>query len=373
MGLLIFYFTSSILLSFLCSLWEATLLSVSPSFVEIKAQEKSWVGLKLQEFKKNIDKPLSAILTLNTFAHTVGAIGVGSQSAKIWGDNYINVLGINTNAEGIVAAIMTLAILIISEIIPKTIGAGYWKKLSGFTVRSLHILIYALYPLVWLSQYITSLIKKDKSESVLSRTDISAIADMGAKEGVIEQNEHKIIKNLLKFRKIHAEDIMTPRTVVKAADETMTIQEFHEQNPDLRFSRIPVFSENVDQVSGFILKDQVLSQIINDEGDHSLSSIARSLPNVSEEIPVPDLFENMMNNQQQIVMVHDDYGGMAGIVTMEDIMETLLGLEIVDEMDDTEDMQILARKKWEERARRLGLIDEKNEEEEDTSSGSTPN
>ncbi len=373
MGLLIFYFTSSIIISFLCSLWEATLLSTRPSFVEIKAQENSWVGLKLQEFKKNIDRPLSAILTANTFAHTVGAIGVGSQSAKIWGSNYINVLGIETNAEGIVAAVMTLAILILSEIIPKTIGARYWKKLSGFTVRSLHILIYILYPMVWLSQYITSLIKKDKSESVLSRTDISAIADMGAKEGVIEQSEHKIIKNLLKFRKIHAEDIMTPRTVVKAADETITIKQFHEQNPDLRFSRIPVFAENVDQVSGFILKDQVLSLIINDQGGNTLSTIARSLPTVSEDIPVPDLFEHMMNNQQQIVMVHDEYGGMAGIVTMEDIMETLLGLEIVDEMDDTEDMQILARKKWEERARRIGLIEKNTERNGNASSGSTPN
>lgn len=351
-------------------MWEAALLSTRPSFVEIKAQEKSWVGLKLQEFKKNIDRPLSAILTLNTIAHTVGAIGVGAQSAKIWGENYINVLGLQTNAEGIVAAGMTLAILIFSEIIPKTIGAGYWKKLAGFTVRSLHIIIYALYPLVWLSQYITSMIKKDKSESVLSRTDISAIADMGAKEGVIEQSEHKIIKNLLKFRKIHAEDIMTPRTVVKAADETTTIGEFHDQNPDLRFSRIPVYSENVDQVSGFILKDQVLSQIIDEHGEQPLSTIARSLPNVPEDIPVPDLFENMMNNQQQIVMVHDEYGGMAGIVTMEDIMETLLGLEIVDEMDDTEDMQILARKKWEQRARRLGLIEK---EAKTDNPGSTPN
>lgn len=361
MTLLIFYFTFSILISFLCSMWEAALLSITPSYVEIKSQEKSWVGLKLQEYKQNIDRPLSAILTLNTIAHTVGAIGVGAQSAKIWGgENFINLFGVNASVEGVVAAIMTLSILILSEIIPKTLGAGYWKKLTGFTVRSLNIIIYTLYPFVWLSQRITSLIKKDKSESVLSRTDISAIADMGAKEGVIEQSEHKIIKNLLKFRKIQAEDIMTPRTVVKAAAETTTIQEFHEQNPDLRFSRIPVYSENVDQVNGFILKDQVLSQIINDMGDQPLSSITRPLPNVPEEIPVPDLFENMMNNQQQIVMVHDEYGGMAGIVTMEDIMETLLGLEIVDEMDDTEDMQILARKKWEERARRLGLIEKKD-------------
>lgn len=361
MALLILYFTVSIVVSFLCSLWEATFLSISPSFVEIKSQENSWMGKKLQKYKQNIDQPLSAILTLNTMAHTLGAVGVGSQSAKIWGSTHFSLLGIQMSIEGIVAGLMTLAILILSEIIPKTLGAGYWKQMAGFTVRSLQIIIVILYPFVWLSQWITSLIKTDQTESVLSRTDISAIADMGAKEGIIEKNEHQIIKNLLKFRRIYAEDIMTPRTVVKAADENMTIGEFHEKNPDLRFSRIPVYSENVDQVSGFILKDQVLSKIIDEESDETLTSIARSLPNVPEDIPVPDLFEWMMNNQQQIVMVHDEYGGMAGIVTMEDIMETLLGLEIVDEMDDTEDMQILARKKWEERARKLGLI-EKNED-----------
>lgn len=361
MALLIFYFTVSITISFLCSLWEATFLSISPSFVEIKSQENSWIGKKLQKYKQNIDQPLSAILTLNTMAHTLGAVGVGAQSAKIWGANHIFFMGLHISFEGVVAALMTLSILILSEIIPKTIGAGYWKKLTGFTVRSLQVIIVILYPFVWLSQWITSLIKTDQTESVLSRTDISAIADMGAKEGIIEKNEHQIIKNLLKFRRIYAEDIMTPRTVVKAADENMSIGEFHEKNPNLRFSRIPVYSENVDQVSGFILKDQVLSKIIDEESDEPLISIARSLPNVPEDIPVPDLFEWMMNNQQQIVMVHDEYGGMAGIVTMEDIMETLLGLEIVDEMDDTEDMQILARKKWEERARKLGLI-EKNEE-----------
>lgn len=356
MGLLIFFFTLSITVSFLCSLWEAALLSTSPSYVEVKAQEKSWVGQRLKEFKSNIDIPLSAILTLNTIAHTAGAIGVGVQAAKVFGDHSISILGLQTNIEGIIAALMTLAILILSELLPKTIGAAYWKKMTGFTVRSLHVLIIILYPFVWMSKFITTLIKKNENESVLSRTEISAMADMGAKEGIIEQSEHTIIKNLMKFRKIHAEDIMTPRTVVKAASEDMSIQEFYEKNPDLRHSRIPVFTENVDQVSGFILKDQVLSQIINKEGDQPLKSIARSLPSVAEEIPVPDLFEQMMNNQQQIVMVHDDYGGMAGIVTMEDIMETLLGLEIVDEMDDTEDMQMLARKNWEQRAKRLGLI-----------------
>ncbi len=345
-------------------MWEASLLSITPSYVEIKEQENSWIGKKLKEYKSNIDKPLSAILTLNTIAHTVGAIGVGAQSAKIWGTTELSILGIHTNVEGIVAAAMTLAILIFSEIIPKTIGASYWKSITGFTVRSLHVIIIILYPLVWLSQWITKLLKKDKSASVLSRTDISAMADMGAKEGVIEKNEHQIIKNLLKFQKIKADDIMTPRTVVKAADESMKIKDFHEENQNLRFSRIPLYSKHLDNISGFFLKDQLLSKMIDSEGELPLKEIARPLPNVSADIPVPELFEQMMNNRQQIVMVHDKYGGMAGIVTMEDIMETLLGLEIVDELDDTVDMQMLARKKWEDRARKLGLIDKNNDKQE---------
>lgn len=363
MFLLVLFFLLSIVFSFLCSMWEASLLSITPSYVEIKEQEKSWIGKKLKEYKSNIDKPLSAILTLNTIAHTVGAIGVGAQSAKIWGETDISILGIHTNVEGIVAAAMTLAILILSEIIPKTIGASYWKNITGFTVRSLHVIILILYPLVWLSQWITKLLKKDKNASVLSRTDISAMADMGAKEGVIEKNEHQIIKNLLKFKKIKAKDIMTPRTVVKAADENMTIREFHAENQNLRFSRIPLYSKHLDNISGFFLKDQLLSKMIDEEGDRPLKDISRTLPNVPEDIPVPELFEQMMNERQQIVMVHDQYGGMAGIVTMEDIMETLLGLEIVDELDDTVDMQMLARKKWEDRARKLGLIEKKDTNE----------
>src|SRR5690606_7007064 len=273
--------------------------------------------------KSNVDIPLSAILTLNTIAHTAGAIGVGVQATKVFGEHSISLLGLETNIEGVIAALMTLAILVLSELLPKSIGAAYWKKLTGFTVHSLHFLIIVLYPFVWMSKFITTLIKKEENGSVLSRTEISAMADMGAKEGIIEESEHTIIKNLMKFRKIQAYDIMTPRTVVKAAHEDMTIQEFYDQNPDLRFSRIPVYTENVDQVTGFILKDQLLSKIINKEGHEPLKSIARSLPGVTEEIPVPDLFEQMMSNQQQIVMVHDEYGGMAGIVTMEDIMETL--------------------------------------------------
>lgn len=356
MILLVVFFLASILFSFLCSLWEATLLSITPSYVEIQKQKNTWFGKKLYEYKSNVDMPLSAILTLNTIAHTMGAIGVGVQSSKIWGSTNFEIAGLQTNVEGIVAAVMTLCILILSEIIPKTLGASYWKKLSGFTVQSLNVIIILLYPLVWLSQWLTRMLKKDKESSVLSRTDLSAMADMTAKEGVIQESEYKIIKNLLHFKKIKAEDIMTPRTVVKAAKEDTTIADFHAENPHLQFSRVPIYAKNRDEVTGFFLKDLLLSKMIHQEGNLTLKEISRPIITIAHNMSVPQLFEEMMAKREHIVLVHDQYGGMAGIVTMEDIMETLLGLEIVDELDDTIDMQGLARKKWEERAQKIGLI-----------------
>ncbi|HKK79967.1 MAG TPA: CNNM domain-containing protein, partial [Phaeodactylibacter sp.] len=238
MGLLIFFFLLSILFSFLCSVWEAVLLSITPSFVEVTYKEGTTTGKLLKDFKKDIDRPLSAILTLNTIAHTVGAIGVGAQAGKQFGDQdlVIGGMALPFSVEAFVGAVMTLAILILSEIIPKTIGANNWKQLSGFTVRSLNIIIYALYPLVWFSQFITKILKKDKEKSVLSRADFSAMAEIGEKEGIFRSNESKIINNLLRLNTIRAKDIMTPRTVVKVANQDVTIQEFHERNQRLQFS-----------------------------------------------------------------------------------------------------------------------------------------
>ncbi len=347
--LLILFFSISIVFSFLCSIWEAVLLSITPSYVQVKVQEKTKVGDLLQSFKANIDRPLAAILTMNTIAHTAGAIGVGATATKIWPGNL---------AATIVSVVMTLAILFLSEIIPKTIGANNWKGLAPFTVKSLNFIIKALYPLVWFSQIITKRLKKDKSKSVLSRSDFMAMGQVASDTGVLETGESRIFENLLRFKSLEAKDIMTPRTVVLAAQEEMTIGDFYNENKNLRFSRIPVYGESKDQISGFLLKDDLLSSIINNKQDSPLSSIKRSIEIVTESQNLIKLYEDLIEKRAHIALVVDEFGGMAGIVTMEDIVETLFGLEIMDEFDNVEDMQKLARKKWEERAKKLGLLEE---------------
>ena len=314
----------------------------------------------------NIDQPLAAILTLNTIAHTVGAIGVGSQASNVWPSEGagLHIAGLHIGAEAIVATVMTLAILILSEIIPKTIGANYWQKLSPFTTLSLNFIIKALWPLVFVSQFITKKLKKDKSKSVLSRADFTAMAELGEKEGIFEQEESKILQNLLRFDTIQAKDIMTPRTVVLAADENMTIGDFYAENPHLHFSRIPVYRETLDHVTGYVLKDEMLSSIINKDESNPLKDIARNIVAVDADFQLPALFNQMMEKREHIALVVGQFGGMAGIVTMEDIIETLLGMEIVDEMDNIEDMQALARKNWEKRAKSLGLINKDNPQSE---------
>lgn len=363
MVLLGLFFIMSILFSFLCSIWEAVLLSITPSFVEVTYKKGTQTGRLLKAFKEDIDRPLSAILTLNTIAHTVGAIGVGAQAGKLYGDQnmVIGSLELPFSIEAFVGAAMTLAILILSEIIPKTLGANNWKRLSGFTVNSLNFVIYALFPLVWLSQFITKLLKKDKDKSVLSRADFSAMAEIGEKEGIFRSNESRIIHNLLRLNTIRTKDVMTPRTVVKAANQERKIQEFYKNNKKLQFSRIPVYAESKDHINGFVLKDEILSNMINNNGQASLREIMREILIINEQVPLPDLFNQLMEKREHIALVVDEFGGMAGIVTMEDVIETLLGIEIVDEQDNIEDMQLLARKNWEKRAKVLGLLEELQE------------
>ena len=346
----------------MCSIWEAVLLSINPSYVQLQVQEKKSFAKDLKALKKEIDRPLSAILTLNTLAHTVGAIMVGVQAAKVFKEDF-TIYGIHINGEGIVAGLMTFAILIFSEIIPKTIGASYWKELTPFTVRSLKILMIPLKPLIWLSEKITKALKKDGERSVLSRADFSAMAELGEKEGIFKGNESKIIKNLLRFNTIQVKDIMTPRTVVLAADENTTIKEFYEAHKKLRYSRIPIYHKSKDHISAYILKYDLLSNLVDKNENASLKSISRKITIINEQLPIPDLFNQLMESREHIALVVDEFGGMAGIVTMEDVLETLLGLEIVDELDSIEDMQALARKNWEKRAKQLGIIEKSSDSE----------
>lgn len=265
MGLLITYLFLAILVSFLCSILEAVLLSITPSFVESIKQTS--LGKKLSVLKEDIDRPLAAILSFNTIAHTVGAAGVGAQAAKLWGSDIL----------GWVSAVLTLLILVFSEIIPKTIGANYWRSLTGFAANTLKILIVLMYPLVLLSQAITKILSRKEAQSSVSRAEVSAMADIGHKEGVFEESESKIIKNLVRFRNIKVEDIMTPRTVMIMVQEEQPLQDFITKPEFEKFSRIPVFGEIRDDITGYVHKHDVLKTLAEDKHDVLLKSIKREV------------------------------------------------------------------------------------------------
>ncbi|WP_118838487.1 CNNM domain-containing protein [Salinibacter ruber] len=346
MGLLLLYVALAIGVSFLCSVMEAVLLSVTPSYVAALEREGSTVGKRLHQFKENVDRPLAAILSLNTIAHTVGAAGVGAQAAVVFGEAYT----------GIVAGVLTLLILVLSEIIPKTLGAVYWRTLTPALVRLLTATIIVMWPLVKLSQGLTYLLSQDQDEAAFSREEFTAMAELGEEEGVFEEKESRILRNLFRFNSLRVKDVMTPRTVIFQMPECKTIGDVVEEHDEFRFSRIPVYDDDPDDITGYVLKDEMLLRAAQEEFDVSLSEISRDILVVHETLALPDLLERLLDRLEHIALVVDEYGGVAGVVTMEDVVETLLGLEIVDEADSVEDMQALARKQWFKRARELGMV-----------------
>ncbi|WP_339894003.1 hemolysin family protein [uncultured Algibacter sp.] len=356
MSTLIFWATISIFFSFLCSILEAVLLSVTSTFINVKKQEGKDYALTLETLKKDVDKPLIAILTLNTIAHTLGAMMVGIEAEKL--PFKIELFGINT--VGVVSAIMTFLILVASEIIPKTIGATYWKKLANFTSKALVVLIFPLKwtGILWLLQLTTKLIGGKGHGSILSREGFLVMADMAHEEGVFQENESKIIKNLLTFKEVFAKDAMTPRTVMQAEDQNTTVKDFFNRNLNLRFSRIPIYSKNPDNIKGLVLKDEIFKEMALGNGDKKLSELKRNIIIIDRNLPIPNLFEQLIESRNHMALVVDEYGSVSGLVTMEDVIETLLGLEIMDESDNVSDLQHLARKSWEARAKKLGIFDD---------------
>jgi CBS domain containing-hemolysin-like protein len=351
MTLLILYVLLAIGVSFLCSIMEAVLLSITPSYVAALEDEGDATGTRLRELKKDIDRPLAAILTLNTFAHTLGAAGAGAQAVVVFGDAYI----------GAFSAVLTLLILILSEIIPKTLGAVYWRQLASPIAALIKPLIWILYPLVWLSQQLTKLLARGEQEQQVSRAEFAALANLGAEEGVFNPQESRILQSLLRFSELVARDVMTPRTVMVAFPTTKPVREISDN--ELRFSRFPVFEDNRDHVTGYALRSEILRTVAEDRGDTPVGEIQRDVLTVPEMLPLPRLFERLLERKEHLALVVDEYGGTQGIATMEDVVETLLGLEIVDEADTVQDMQVLARERWVERARALGLLDDTSEEE----------
>ncbi|MGC6470790.1 MAG: CNNM domain-containing protein [Flavobacteriales bacterium] len=338
MGALLFYLFLALFISFICSLAEAILLTTPQSFLAIKQDKEAWAKSFLN-YKKNIDKPLSAILALNTVAHTIGAAGVGAESTKLFGDSSL----------GIISAILTLLILIISEIIPKTMGAIYWRNLSRFAYYCIKVMLFITYPLVIISIKITQLFSRNKN-TIISREEFSALVSLGYDEGVFSKQENKIIQNILNLKTVNVSEIMTPRVVVVSAEESLSLEQFKNQKQFLNFSRIPIYSKQNEKISGYVFLQDILEKISDEKNlNLSLELFKRDILTIPNTINIFNLFNQLLQKKEHIAIVVDEYGGLDGIVTMEDIIETLVGLEIIDEKDQIIDMQKYAKEKWQKK------------------------
>lgn len=346
MFLLVFYVTLALGVSFLCSVLEAVLLSVTPSFVANMEDKRPAIGKRLRDLKVDIDKPLAAILSLNTVAHTIGAAGAGAQAQVTFGEAWLTAF----------SAVLTLLILVVSEIIPKTLGAVYWRQLTPFVAYVLPWLITLTYPLVLMSQWFSGLVAKKEKGPTLNREEFSALAQLLVNEGVFASEESSVLTNLLRFRSLEGKDIMTPRTVLVGFKETDTVEEVVAQVEKLRFSRFPIWPDSTDNVSGLILKHDLLMALAHGEPTKTMGELRRDIFVLPATTKLPDLMNRMLAHKDHFALLSGEFGGTAGIVTLEDIVETILGMEIVDEIDAVEDMQKMARKTWEERARSRGLV-----------------
>ncbi|MCQ2375743.1 MAG: hemolysin family protein [Salinivirgaceae bacterium] len=341
MATLFFYLFLALFVSFFCSISESVILSSTISYIESIAP-KSRGGQILKRLKENVDRPLGAILSLNTIANTAGAAGVGAQVVEVFGNEYF----------GLASALLTILILIFSEIIPKTIGANYWRNLCVPMAYAIQGLVYVLYPLVIMAEGLTKLFSRKQTQTV-SREEFVALANIGEKEGVFESSEGLIINNLVKMNSVKVKRIMTPRTVVLAAPENMTLEAFFKNKDFLKYSRIPVYKDSIDDITGFVLKSDILLNLANDKSHLRLKNIRRPIVNCYENATVLRFYNLLITKKEQIAVVIDEYGGMEGIVTMEDVVETMLGLEITDESDTQIDMRQLAKDKWQKRSRMI--------------------
>lgn len=349
MGLLLFYLFLALFVSFLCSIMEAVLLSTPPSFLMVKEKEGSLWAKRFLNMKLNIDKPLSAILSLNTIAHTIGAAGVGAQAVILFGDVYF----------GLISAILTVLILVFTEIIPKTIGAQYWRRLTKITSIIINVMVLMTYPLVLMSAVITKLISGTKDEKTTSREEIAALTSIGALEGLFNKNEHKIIQNLLRLRNVKVSEILTPRVVVVHADQELLLAEFLKNKDYLKYSRIPVYKDDEENITGYVFRQTVFEKLAEDRHELKLKDIKRKMLVLPDTITLFSAWEKLLENKEHIALIVDEYGGMDGIVTLEDIIETLLGFEIIDEKDTITDLQKYARERWAARQTKYNLLEKK--------------
>ena len=334
MGLILLYFLGALSLSFLCSVLEAVLLSTPMSYISMRENQGSKTATLMKQYKNNVDRPVGAILSLNTIAHTIGSAGVGAESVKIFGEQYF----------GLISAILTLLILVLSEIIPKTIGASYWRSLALPSTRIIRVLILITYPLVLLSELITKVFTPRGNQASMSREEVSAMVDVGTTEGIFRESESKLIKSCIALSGVKARQIMTPSIVVESACQDLTVKDFQAKQ-SWSFSRIPVYAGDKDYITGYVLKDAVLKLLSEDQFHVKLSDLKRPILTFREEESVFQIWEKMLEKREHISVIIDEYGGLRGLVTMEDIIETMTGVEIVDEDDVAVDMQALAKEK----------------------------
>jgi CBS domain containing-hemolysin-like protein len=344
--MLVVYVTLALGFSFLCSVSEAVLLSLTPSFIEERKSKHPKQAALLKRLKQdNIDQSLAAILTLNTIAHTVGAIGAGAKASAIFGSAWF----------GLFSTLLTLAILFLSEIVPKTIGALYWSKLSWPIALFILLLIRTLYPLVWISERLTRLISHGQTLHVFSRDEFLAMTRVGERSGQINDKESRIIRNLFRFDRFRVVDIMTPRTVMVGIKGDLRIEEVFDFVVNQPFSRLPVYAVDMDDISGFVLKTDVMLEKAQGRDTTQIKELERDLLTVPESVSLSMLLEHLLKERHHIALVVDEYGGTEGLVTLEDVVETLMGIEIMDESDTEQDMRAMARRLWEERAQKLGV------------------
>lgn len=346
MTLLITYVLLALSVSFLCSLLEACLLTLTPSAINAaKAENLRWAE-RMEHYKADIDRPLSAILTLNTVAHTMGAAGAGAQYARIYGEA----------GEAIFAAALTLAILVATEIIPKTLGSRFALQLAGFTSAILPVLITAFAPFVWLSRKITRWIAPEAAIPAKQREEMLALARLGVESGQIAERESLFVQNLIQLHSMYTRDIMTPRPVVFSLPESLQVGESVRLIEDKPFTRIPVYRNNRDDITGFVIRsDVLLAHSKNSQTEKTLADLKRPMAVTPDHVPVDQLFQRFIAERHQIMQVIDEFGTSVGVVTFEDVIETIFGFEIVDEKDTVADLQLHARNLWKERARRMGI------------------
>ena len=335
MTLLLIYGIGSIMVSFLCSLLEACLLSVPSGYIEVLVERGSKYGRLLKKMKSNIDRPLSAILTLNTVAHTVGAMGVGVQSAEVFG----------STAVGIASAIMTLLVLVVSEIIPKTLGAVHAKRLAIPATVTMRVMIWLCMPILIPLEWINRLLRSPGHGAAMSRDELLATVRLGHAGGEVSEREMTIVSNLIGLAQVRLEDVMTPRTVLFTLPETTTVGEAFDNHRPFRFSRIPLRGESVDEIRGFVSRFVIDEARVAGENDRPLSELATPMTVFPEAATVGNSLSRMIEGNQHIALVVDEHGGTAGVVSLEDLVETLLGDEIVDEADLIDDMRELARRR----------------------------